>query len=93
MLMIMLLEVMSSVDIEFCTFGPKFGYYARSKKTHLIVKTRSLRCSEMNFALTDIKIVTEMVEHLGGAISSEHLSKIHVPFPNNIRYGQKKLLT
>ena len=56
---------------ELCKLGPKFGYFPNSKKTHLLVKPSSLPRSEMVFADTNIKIVSDGVQYLGGAIGSE----------------------
>ena len=56
---------------ELCKLGPKFGYFPNSKKTHLLVKLSSLPRSEMVFADTNIKIVSDGVQYLGGAIGSE----------------------
>ena len=55
---------------ELCDLGPRFGYFPNSIKTRLLVKPNLLSKAKSLFDSTNIEVVTDGVEYLGGAIGS-----------------------
>lgn len=51
--------------------GPKFGYFANPKKTHLLVKPHLLHEAELIFQGTEIKVTTSGQRYLGSAIGEK----------------------
>ena len=61
------------------TLGPRYGYYPKASKTHLILKDRSLiSYAKSLFADTGITITTEGKRHLGAVIGSEKNKHVYV---------------
>ena len=54
-----------------CDIGHKFSYFSNSKKTKLLIKPELFLKSQSLFKGTNITIVTDGVEYLGGAIGSD----------------------
>ena len=52
-------------------FGPFIGYYAKSSKSWLLVKTKYLDAAKLIFANSGLNITSEGRKHLGASIGSE----------------------
>ena len=52
-------------------FGPFIGYYAKSSKSWLLVKTNYLDAAKLIFANSGLNITSEGRKHLGASIGSE----------------------
>ena len=55
--------------------GPAFGYFPNATKSHLLVKPRLLSEARDIFMDTNISIITEGKEYLGGAVGSHQFMK------------------
>ena len=56
---------------ELCDLGPRFGYFPKSIKTRLLENPNLLSKAKSLFDSENIKVVTDGVEYLGGAIGSK----------------------
>ena len=58
--------------------GPKYGYYPKPSKSHLIVKSNHIERATEVFIDTEVQITTEGQKHLGAVIGSNEFKKTYV---------------
>ena len=54
--------------------GPVFGYFPNATKSHILVKEHLLCEARGTFEGTNIQIITNGEEYLGGPVGSKHFS-------------------
>ena len=59
------------------SIGPKYGYFPKASKSHLIVKQQHLTNAKELFADTEVQITTEGQRHLGAIIGSVEYKKTY----------------
>ena len=60
------------------SIGPKYGYFPKASKSHLILKQQHLTNAKELFVDTEVQITTESQRHLGAIIGSVEYKKTYV---------------
>ena len=58
--------------------GPKYSYYPKPSKSHLIVKDEHLDKAKFTFKGSEVKITKSRQQHLGAAIGSKEFKREYI---------------